>query len=172
MNYQMLSVKQRVLLVFLFIVAVIWQNTLIHKIAINGIVPDLLAYFVVFTALYMRPIPAMAVGAGIGLIEGLFIGKYIGLFLLAKAAMALMASYIGSKFYKENYLLPMIAVFLASLGSGFVYILFSYLVGLNLPFLYSFFCIVLPRSIYIAIPAPLIFLFVYLVFVQPTHNQF
>ncbi|GEM_PF-3526526 len=172
MNYKMLSVKQRVLLVFLFIFALIWQDTLIPKMAINGIMPDLLTYFVVFIALYLQPVPAMAVGAGIGLIEGLFIGKYIGLSLLAKAAMAFVACYIGSKFYKENYLLPLIVVFIASLVAGFVYILFSYVTGLNLPFLYSLFCIVLPQSIYTAIPSPLIFLLVYLVFIQPSHNQF
>jgi len=153
-------------LIILFILALVLQETWVPAIAIGGVQPDLLLYFVVFIAIFKKPHEAAIAGAIIGLIDDLLIGKYLGLHMLSYMITGYLVAYFGGRFYKENYIIPLATVFAGGIVSGFCYLFFSQLISLNLPFWYSLWRLVLPGAIYSALIAPVIYVPVYMFFVD------
>lgn len=153
-------------IVGLFILALTLQETWMPAIAIGGAQPDLLLYFIVFIGIFKKPSWGLGAGFVVGLIEDLLIGKYIGLHILSGMITGYLVAYFGGQFYKENYIIPIATVFAGAIISGFSYVFFSQFVSLGLPFWYSLWHLVLPNAIYSAALAPLIYIPVYMFFVD------
>ena len=154
-NQRSVGKRRLLLLALVFLLAIILRDTWLSAIAVWGVVPDILIYFPVFIGMYSDVVNAAIYGAAVGLIEDLLSGKYIGLSVLARTAAAVLAAFLGNKLYKENIYNPPFIVLCCSAFFGLIYILLSYLVGLNLP-LSLFVFEVLPQALYTALCTPLI----------------
>jgi len=158
--------------IVLVLITFVLQQTLAAEIAIFDIAPNFLLYIVVFSAFYYPPAQAALIGGAVGLLYDLIQGKYIGLEMLSLAAVALCVAFWSKKFYKDNYLIPIIAVFLATVGYGVLFLLFGRLALWYLPFWSSLFFAVLPQAIYNSVLAPLFYLPVFLFFLKkPTEGE-
>lgn len=157
---------KKVVYILLLILALALQDTWLPKIAVFGAKPDFLLFFVVFTSIFYKPRLALLIGAAIGLCEDILLGRYIGFNLICFAITGYLISYLGIKFYKDNYLIPIISILAGTFVAGFSGIIVSYLIGLDLPFWRTLLTGILPDSIYNSILAPIIYIPVYLFFIE------
>jgi rod shape-determining protein MreD len=157
---------KKVVYAILLILAFALQETWVPLLAFKGAVPDLTLFFVIFTGLLKTPLWGLGAGVLIGFIQDLLSGKYIGLNILAKGAAGFIVPYFCLKFYKDNYLIPLISVLAGTLIYGAVYIVGANIVGLRLPFLPSIWQIYLPKSLFNVILTPFLYVGVYLYFIQ------
>ncbi|MDD4798998.1 MAG: rod shape-determining protein MreD [Clostridia bacterium] len=158
------------IIIFLILVLItfVLQQTLAAEIAVFNIAPNFLLFIVVFSSFYFPSLKAAAIGGSIGLFYDLIQGKYLGLETLSLAAVAFVVSLWSRRFYKDNYLIPIIAVFLATIGYGALFLLLSRLAGLYLPFWSSLIFFVFPQAVYNAVLAPLFYLPVFIFFLRQT----
>jgi rod shape-determining protein MreD len=139
---------RHVVVIILFLAALVFNETLMPAIALGGVSPNLIIYFVIFTALVKRPYQAAFWGAVVGLVEDLMIGRYIGLSILSYAFAAYVIAYLRARFYQENLLMPLLAVFIGSFIFGSLYLVLAQIIAAPLPFTGSFISDVLPQSLY------------------------
>lgn len=157
---------KKIVYALLLLLALALQDTWVPEFAVFGATPDLLLFFVIFTGLLKTPVWGLGAGLLIGLAEDLLSGKYIGLNVLAKGLTGFVIPYLCAKFYKENYLIPLFAVFTGTLTAGAAYIVFSWFTGLDLPLWQTMWSVFLPRSLYNSALTPFIYVAVYLYFIQ------
>jgi rod shape-determining protein MreD len=113
------------------IISLILQSTLLeHPVLVTK--PDLLLVIIVLWGLLRGSREGAQLGFFFGLVEDLFVGKYIGLNLLSKALAGYVAGWGESRFYKENLLLPAVGLLVATPFFQFVYYLFAGLGGLSI----------------------------------------
>jgi len=82
----------------LSVVFILIQTTVLRLVALEGIVPDLLAIWIVYIAVTEGQLSATLWGFGIGLTFDLASGGFIGLSALTKTILGFFAGY----FYGEN----------------------------------------------------------------------
>jgi rod shape-determining protein MreD len=80
------------------IVLIILQTTLVHLLNLEGIIPDVLAIWVIYIALMNGQLEGTLWGFGIGLVLDMTSPDFIGLSALAKTICGFLAGY----FYNEN----------------------------------------------------------------------
>ncbi len=86
-------------------------GTLFQYLSFGRIRPDLVTLFVIYTALHHKPVSAAVYGFGTGLIADMFLGRYIGLYAIMLAAVALAIGFIQQRWYRENIVLTVALVF-------------------------------------------------------------
>ncbi|MCL1873935.1 MAG: rod shape-determining protein MreD [Clostridiales bacterium] len=149
-----------------YLVALGIQDTWLPAIAVLGVQPDLLLCAAVFIALWRKPRYALIMAVLLGLSRDLLLGRYIGLSALAFLAAVALIIRVGPRFYKENYLVPVAAVFLGGAISALTYALGGKLVGMPItlgPYLLTQ---AMPQAVYSALIAPFLYVPAYLIFVQ------
>ncbi len=99
-----------ILAVFLYVV----QCSLIPIVTMNGIKPDLLMIAVLSTGLLTGKEKGVAVGFFFGMLADLASGGVFGLHTLSKMAIGYGAGLLERKVFKENILLPLLAVMVAT----------------------------------------------------------
>ncbi|KAB2952338.1 rod shape-determining protein MreD [Heliorestis acidaminivorans] len=125
----------RYLLITLFLVlAVVLQTTFFHTFSIQGIGPNLVLILVVFFSL----LQGSRAGSFFGLLAGLFLdlisGRYIGLNTLTLAAVGGLIGLIEGRLYKDNLLVPMGAVLVATIILNLLAYLLALFAGLQITF--------------------------------------
>lgn len=121
-----------VLLGLILLAALLFQTTLLELVRFH-IKPDLVLILVIFFALLNGIKPGAVFGAAAGLAQDLVGGRYLGLNALALAITALAVGYLESKVFKENLLVPILVVFLASVLHAVLIYSFHLLAGTHLP---------------------------------------
>lgn len=111
------------------ILTLIIQATLIPFIKIYGTTPDLLLILVVSTGMLFGKEQAVGVGFFSGLLQDLSAGGIFGLNSLTKMAVGYLSGMTERKVFKENLLLPLFAMFLATVFNFFSSLLFLFLAG-------------------------------------------
>ncbi len=125
------------LILLTFIISLILQTTILPLLKIEGVMPDLILVLVVFTALFSSAFTGGAVGFTAGLLQDLLIGRYVGLCAYSGLLVGWLVGELESRFYKENPLVPVILVLMATLVSELVYYLGRGLCG-SFPFSFSY----------------------------------
>ncbi len=120
------------ILALIFIGSLIIQSTFISVLPIK-IKPDLVLVLVILYALLNGAQGGLAAGAFMGLLQDLLRGRLFGMNLLALAFTAWAIGWLENKIYKENLLVPIVVVFLASLLHGLLMMCFGWIAGLNNP---------------------------------------
>ncbi|MBU2699781.1 rod shape-determining protein MreD [Sporomusaceae bacterium BoRhaA] len=92
----------------------ILQCALIPLVTLNGIKPDLLLITVLSTGLLVGKEKGVAVGFFAGLLADLASGGVFGSHTLSKMAIGYGAGMLERKVFKENILLPLLAVMVAT----------------------------------------------------------
>jgi rod shape-determining protein MreD len=112
------------LLIFLPWLALLLQTTILDYLSISGVVPDLVLIFVVFFALLNKVYPGTIYGFCCGLLEDLYLGRFIGINAISKGLTAFIIGKLQGNVFKDNLFVGIMSVFIATLlNSAFVFIL-------------------------------------------------
>ncbi|MDD2401346.1 MAG: rod shape-determining protein MreD [Clostridia bacterium] len=120
-----------VILSLLGVGGLILQSTILSHLTIAGVKPDILLIIVVFNSLFKGPFKGSLFGFFLGLVEDIFLGKYIGMNALAKGIISFIWGWLTEGAFRENLLVPVVSLFLASILNGVIIILLGEVAGLN-----------------------------------------
>ena len=94
-----------VLIAILFLLSLILPGTVFHFWSWSGIKPDLLMLLTIYIAMHSRLRSGILWGLGAGLLEDLYLGRYIGMYTLTLAVVAFLSHWLAERWYRENFLL-------------------------------------------------------------------
>lgn len=103
-----------VIITLLFGFSLILPGTLFYFWDWSGIKPDLIMLLVIYLALHHRLLPGVIWGLGAGLVQDLYLGRYIGMYTLTLAVVALFSSWLSQRWYRDNFPLMTLLVFLTT----------------------------------------------------------
>ncbi|MFY9121096.1 MAG: rod shape-determining protein MreD [Syntrophomonadaceae bacterium] len=104
-----------VILAFLPFLAIFVQSTFFNQYSIKGSIPDLVLIFVVFYALFTGEKRGTIYGMLCGLLEDLYVGRFIGVNVLAKGLTGYIIGKTQGNVFKENLLVGIVAVVVGTL---------------------------------------------------------
>ncbi|TDA70051.1 MAG: rod shape-determining protein MreD [Clostridia bacterium] len=96
-------------------------------------VPDLLLVAVALEALFYGPRQGAVIGLLYGLIEDIYLGRYIGLNALVKTLVGYGIGWGENRIYRDNLLVPVLVLVTATLAANLLWLLVALLVGWSLP---------------------------------------
>jgi len=102
------------ILILLPWLAIFLQSTIFSTYSIKGTVPDLVLVFVTFFALINGAEKGTVYGFLCGLLEDLVLGRFIGMNALAKAFTAYILGKVQGNVFKENLLVGVLGVLMAT----------------------------------------------------------
>jgi len=112
------------ILVFLPILALFLQTTLFRSNTIQGAIPDMVLVLVIFHAIFNGARKGTIYGVLCGLLEDLYIGRFIGINSISKGITAYIIGKLQANVFKENLLVGIIGVIGGTiLNSGVLFIL-------------------------------------------------
>ncbi len=113
----------------LFLVAtLVIQTTVLPLIAVAGARPDLLLLVVVSAGLLLGREHGVGMGFFAGLLQDLASGNIFGVSALSKTATGYVAGLVERKVFKENVLLPLLAVIIATIfNSAIMLVMLAFL---------------------------------------------
>lgn len=114
--------RNRLVLCCAAILCLVLQCTVIQKIAIGSVAPNLLVVFVVSVGLMRGHRTAMFTGFFTGLLWDLLYGSYLGLYAFLYMAIGFLSGYACKIFYDNNTKVPM----LMAAGGDILYNLGAY----------------------------------------------
>ncbi|MDD4146483.1 MAG: rod shape-determining protein MreD [Clostridia bacterium] len=132
------------------------EATLFSQFTIAGVKPDLLLILIIFNCLFQDSSKGGFFGFFLGLFEDLYLGSYIGMNALTKGLTSFLGSRLLQGAFRENLLVPVIAIFLGSMFNGMMIVFLGKLVGLNWGW-NLFYWKVLPMAIYNTCLVPFVY---------------
>lgn len=142
-----------ILLLFL----VILQATLLNRLNILGIKPDLLLILVIFIGLYKGPIAGAWCGFLAGILLDLFSPAPLGTNALAKTVLGFLVGTVAPFLYFKAPLIQGFLLFIGMLLEGIILFILLSSLRLASSFSYSFLYIILPASLYTSLLTPPLF---------------
>ena len=120
-----------VLLVVMFLLSLILPGTIFHFWSWSGIKPDLLMLLTIYMAMHHRLSTSVLWGLGAGLLEDLYLGRYIGMYTLTLAVVAFLSFWLAERWYRDNFLLTTFMVFIVTMVGQVVVAFLSLGAGLH-----------------------------------------
>lgn len=96
----------------LFLLSLALPGTVFYFFSWGGIKPDLVMLLVIYIALHMRRYPAVLWGLGLGLLEDLYFGRYLGMYGFTLTVVAYLTQRILDRWSRDNSVLTVLLVFL------------------------------------------------------------
>jgi len=121
------------LIAVMFILSLILPGTVFHFWSWSGIKPDLLMLLTIYIAMHHRLSTGVFWGLGAGLLEDLYLGRYIGMNTLTLAVVAFLGYWFAQRWYRENYILTTFLVFLVTAVGQILLAFLSLGAGLQWP---------------------------------------
>jgi len=151
---------RRVLLpLFLGILFLTLQTTLLMSLPIHRIRPDIVLILTLYLGLSYPPISGGILAFFMGYLMDLFSGNVLGLYSLSRPLIFYIAQIFKDRFYLEGLLSQFLFVFLSAMAEGFLLLIL--LTGLNpspLGNLYPLlFTVLLPQSLSTGLITPILF---------------
>jgi rod shape-determining protein MreD len=106
---------------FVLLVVLVLQATLLYRIEIAGIRPDLLVAFVVYLAWMRGPVVGTLAGFGVGLLQDLDASVPLGLNAFSKSLVAFLVAKAGFRVHRSNLGVRFAFFFIAMLTHDVVY---------------------------------------------------
>jgi len=128
----LINQKRYMTIVILLLVAVVLQYSFLQRIHLYGAGLELLLFFPVFGGLLEGPLMGCFLGFAAGLLQDIFIGKYIGLTIISFMAAGTLVGWASIRVYKENYLVPIAAMALGLIISQLIYYFFMMMLGASI----------------------------------------
>ena len=141
----------------LFLISLILQSTLFPHLTVAGVKPDLVLILVVFYTLLHGSREGALVGAIGGLLQDLLLGQNIGMNALAKIMVGYLFGLLEKKIYKENLLIPMAILFLATLMNETILYLLRQYVGSSVGYFTALKNVIISTAIYNSCLTPFIY---------------
>ncbi|MEN6326857.1 MAG: rod shape-determining protein MreD [Syntrophomonas sp.] len=117
------------MLVVLPVLSIFLQSTLFSSYSIKGNIPDVVLIFVVFFALLNNANRSAGYGFLCGLLEDLYMGRFIGINALSKALTAYAIGRLQGNVFKENILVGVIAVLIGTIINSLLLLVISWSVS-------------------------------------------
>ncbi len=102
------------LIAIMFILSLILPGTLFHYLSWWGIKPDLLMLLTIYIAMHHSLRSGVIWGFGAGLLQDLYMGRYIGMYTFTLAVVAFLSCWFTKHWFKDNYILSTVMVFLVT----------------------------------------------------------
>lgn len=119
------------LLVFLAIIGLVLQSTLFDHLIIAGVKPDIVLILALFYSIFQGPVRGGAFGFLLGLLEDIFLGRFIGMNALAKGLTSLVLGWMATGTFRENLLVPVLTLFVGTLFNELIFLFLGKIVGLT-----------------------------------------
>jgi rod shape-determining protein MreD len=118
-------------LVMLAILGVLLQSTLFAHIAIAGVTPDIILILTLFHSIFQGPRRGALFGFGLGLLEDIILGRFIGMNALSKGLTGGIAGWFAQRAFSENLLVPILSMFCGTVLNEAVFFMAGRVIGLN-----------------------------------------
>lgn len=142
---------------FFLMVFLLLQTTVLHYAAIYGVIPNILAVFVIITALLRGNVEGAVVGFFAGLFIDMLFGSVLGFYALLGFFLGIAAGSVNKRLFKENLLVVVFFTFIYSIAyESLVYIINNIMSG-NMELLHVLTRVMLPEAVYNSAVAVLIF---------------
>lgn len=105
-----------------------------QSVKLAGSGPDLLLLFVIFNGMFTGSTKGAAGGFALGLLQDLYLGRFIGLHALSKMLVGFMAGRLTKSIFKENLWVPVLNTIWGTFTNLAVVFLVGRLVGNTWPF--------------------------------------
>lgn len=122
--------RNLVLFVLAFI-ALLLQSTIFNIFNIAEVKPDLILVLVICLSVVNGPKRAGLLGFSLGLLEDLYMGRFIGMNAVSKGAAAVVVGWFTLGAFSENLLVPIISVFLGTVLNTVLYFIIGLALGLG-----------------------------------------
>lgn len=156
----------------LFVVAflgIVLRDTVFNGLSVAGGKPDFVLIMVVYFSIFRGSVQGGFLGAAFGLLEDLMTGRFIGINAICKGLIGFAAGYSERNLHKNNFVVPMAAVVIATFGNAGLYFLFSVLIGGNVGLDTMLFSSI-PDAVYNMCFSPVFYAVFYRFFSQETSN--
>lgn len=120
--------KRVLTVVFLCILFLILDNTLMPLFKINGAYPSLIFIFAICYSIVSSPKDAVIVGIFTGVLQDVYFLNGFGINMLTNMLMCVVAANIGKNIFIEKSLLPIVSSFALSLVKGLIVFSLLYLI--------------------------------------------
>ena len=120
--------KRILTLVFLCILFLILDNTLMPLIKLNGAYPSLIFTFALCYSIVSSPKDAVIIGIFTGALQDLYFLNGFGINTLTNMLMCLIAAEIGNNIFIEKSLLPIVSAFVLSIVKGSIVFFIMFLI--------------------------------------------
>lgn len=158
---------------FLFILAILGAIVLksSYIFSILGFQPDFLLFLLLFVALLEGPMVGLKTGFLIGLLEDLLIGRYFGIHILTRMLVGYLIGLAEPKIFKENYLVPVVILFVGTFIYESLFIILGKLAGLGpIPEKYMWWELT-KASLFQGILAPFIYVPFYKIYIRTANKE-
>ena len=112
--------KRVLTVVFLCILFLILDNTLMPLLKINGVYPSLIFTFALCFSIVSSPKDAVIIGIYTGALQDLYFMNGFGINMLTNMLMCAVAAEIGKSIFIEKSLLPIVSSFVLSVAKGLI----------------------------------------------------
>lgn len=109
----------------------VFQSTTFTHLTFFGVKPDLLLIIVLFYSIFHGSIQGGIVGFCLGLLEDLYLGRFIGMNALSKGLTSYLIGLIAGGAFRENLLVPIISVFVGTLFNFTAVFILGKIIGLQ-----------------------------------------
>lgn len=116
-----------ILLAILPFLAIFLQSTFFNTYTMNGTVPDMVLVFVIFYALLNGGNKGALYGVFCGLLEDLYMGRFIGMNTISKAITAYIIGRFQGRVFEENVAVGIIGVILGSLINAILLFILAFM---------------------------------------------
>lgn len=107
------------------------QSTLFSHLAVAEVKPDLILILVAFYSIMKGARRGLFFGFLAGLLEDVFLGRFIGMNALAKGLTGFLAGWVTRGAFSENLLVPISTLFLGTFFNQFLYFIIGKTAGLH-----------------------------------------
>jgi len=154
-----------ILIAIMFFLSLILPGTVFHFWSWSGIKPDFLMLLTIYIAMHNRLSTSMFWGLGAGLLEDLYLGRYIGMYTLTLAVVAFLSYWLSERWYRENFIVTTFMVFLVTAVGQAIIAALSLGAGLTWTF-DEIRYLVIGVALYNSLLVPLTYPFIHRSFVQ------
>lgn len=134
--------------VVLVFVLTILQTTVVRRIEIFHVIPNLLLIFVICYGLLHDDYSTLVVGVICGLLLDINGGRVVGMNTLLCTVVAYLCIYVSGSLYSNTSVVAMLFVLIFSFFYELIVYIFYFAVWGHGGFLYAMFCKILPAGIY------------------------
>lgn len=143
------------------ILALVIQTTIFTSWSLFVVVPDLILVLVVLFSLINGPSFGAKFGFAAGLGLDLLVGELIGLNALTKMIVGTVVGLLALRFFKENYVIPLLSVIAATVADQLFYALGMAVFGVAVPLRLLIEQILLPLVLYNGVLSLLLYVRLY-----------
>lgn len=113
------------------ILGILLQTNVFNIFTIGGVKPDIILILAIFYSIFQGPKKGVFFGFAIGLLEDLYLGRFIGMNALAKGITSFFTGWITGGAFRENLLVPIISLVVGTLLNQFIFLSLGKLAGLQ-----------------------------------------